>query len=222
MRRAALALGLVLLVAAAAVWGVPYLTRDRDLLAVTPQPDPLYRVATIRLRGDQRACMDRVVVDAHSEQARFRVGTYGKAAVPLALSIDGGGYHASARVPARYADSQRLRVPVTPPARPVQVTVCIANGGHRAVALYAAAGHSKSRSRVRVDGRRVRANFDLLFAERRPASIADRMPVSLRRASAFRPSVVSPATLWPLLVLFAIGVPVALVATFARSLRDDR
>jgi hypothetical protein len=222
MRRLAFATGLALLVAAAAVWGLPYLTHGRDYFATTPQPDPLYKVATIPLRPGQRACLDRAVVDHYSEQARLLVGTYRRAAEPLVLSLNGAGYHAAARVPATYADSRPFEVAVRPPARPVEVTICVRNAGARRVALYAANDRSKSRSRTRVDGRRVAPDFDIRFTERRPVSILKRLPVSLRRASAFRFFGVAPATLWPLLLLFAIGVPLAVLVTFARSVTPER
>jgi hypothetical protein len=218
MRRlAGIAVGLALLVAAAAVWGVPYLTRERQYYATTPQPDPLFTVATIPLRAGRQACLDRAVVDHYSEQARLRVGTYGRPAVPLELSLSGAGYRAAARVPATYADSQPITVAVRPPARPVEVTICVRNAGTRRIALYAADDRTESRSQTRVDGRKVAPDFDIVFTERRPVSILARLPVSLRRASAFRFFGVSPVTLWPLLVLFAIGVPLAVLLTFARS-----
>jgi len=221
MRRAALALGLALLVIAAAIWGVPYLTRERDYLATTPQPDPLFTVATIPLYPGQRACMDRAVVDQYSELARLRVGTYGRRAEPLEFSLSGAGYHAAYRVPATYADSQPFEVAVRPPAGPLETTICLRNVGERRIALYASDDRTNSRSRVLVDGRKVLADFDIVFSERRPVSIADRLSVGLQRASAFRFFGVSPVTLWPLLILFVVGVPLAVLLTYVRSLEDD-
>ena len=222
MRRAATALGLVLLLAAAAVWGLPYLTRDRDYFATTPQPDPLFTVATIPLRPGQRACMDRAVVDRYSERAHLQVGTYRGPAQPLELSLNGAGYHAAARVPATYADSRPFAVTVRPPAAPVEVTICLRNAGARRIALYASDDRTNSRSEVRVDGRKVAPDFDIYFTERRPVSILQRLPVGLQRASAFRFFGVSPVTLWPLLILFVLGVPLAVLLTFARSLTPER
>jgi hypothetical protein len=221
MRRAALALGLALLLAAAAIWGAPYLTRERDYVATTPQPDPLFRVATIALDPGQQACMDRAVVDQYSEQARLRVGTFGRRAEPLELSLSGAGYRASYRVPATYADSQPFEVAMRPPAGPLETTICLRNVGERQIALYASDDRTNSRSQVRVDGRRVRPDFGIIFTERRPVSIADRLPVGLQRASAFRFFGVSPVTLWPLLILFVVGVPLAVLLTYVRSLEDD-
>jgi hypothetical protein len=225
MRRLALAIGVVGLIVAAVAWGIPYLTLDRDYVAVTPQPDPLFQQTTIPLRGGQTACMDRAVVDPRSEQARLRVGTYGRAAVPLELVVRGAGYHVTAPIAATYADSQLLKVPVTPPARAVEATICVRNVGQRGVGLYASGDRTNSRSAVRVDGKPVPLDFTIAFFERRPVSILHRLPDSLQRASTFR-GVVSPVVLWPLLILFAVGVPLAVLAAFAGSLpgraRDER
>jgi hypothetical protein len=220
MRRPALVLGLVALLAAAAIWGVPYLTRGRDYFAATPQPRPLFAVTTIPLRPGQRACMNDAVIDRYSEQANLLVGTYRRAAQPLELSLSGGGYYATSRVPGDYPDSLPFEVPVRPPARPLETTICLRNAGERQIALYASYDRTRSRSPVLVDGRPVGPGFVVYFTERRPVSILDRLGVSLRRASAFRAFGVSPVTLWPLLILFVVGVPLAVLLTFVRSLGD--
>jgi hypothetical protein len=221
MRRVALATGLASLVAAAVIWGLPYLAHQRhDYYATTPQPKPLYTASTVQLNPRQRACLDRAVVDRYSDQARLLVYLGGQPAVPLELSLTGRGYRAAARVPATYADSSPIQVPVRPPASPVEVTICVRNAGTRSVALFASNDRTKSRSQTRVDGRPVPANFDVVFTERVPVSIAKRLPASLQRASAFRLFGVSPVTLWPLLILFAVGVPLAVLLTFVRSLPE--
>ena len=217
MRRAALLTGLVVLVAAAAVWGLPYLTRERQYYATTPQPKPLYTATLVPLRPGQRACLDRAVIDRYSQQARLLVYTHGQPAVPLELSLNGGGYRAAARVPATYADSRPVEVPVRPPLHAVEVTICVRNAGGRGIALFASDDRTRSRSQDRVDGRPVTPNFDVIFTERRPVSILRRLPASVQRASAFRFFGVAPATLWPLLIVFAFGVPLAVLLTYVRS-----
>jgi hypothetical protein len=63
--------------------------------------------------------------------------------------------------------------------------------------------------------------FVIRFAEREPVSILERLPDSVRRMSILRPAVVSDITLWPLLVLFVVGIPAIALWAFARALRDD-
>ena len=207
--------------AAAAVWGLPYLTRDRDhYYATTPQPKPLVTATTVPLRPGQRACLDRAVVDHYSDQARLLVYTHGQPAQPLELSLRGPGYSAAARVPATYADSRPIEVAVRPPAHPVETTICVRNAGTRRIALFASDDRTHSRSRDRVDGRPVAPNFDIVFTERRPVSILERLPASVRRAGTFRFFGVAPLTLWPLLILFAVGLPLAVLLTYTSTLAE--
>jgi hypothetical protein len=219
MHRVALALGLVALLAAALAWGVPYLTGKRDYVAVTPQPDPLFAVSLIPLRGGQIACMDDAVLDPRSEEARFKVGTYFRPPVPLELTIAGRAYTEHVEIPADYRDSQPIRVPIEPPARETAVSICIRNRGDRRVALYASADRTNSRSQVLVDGRPVGPDFGIVFYESEPASILERLPTSLERAALFRGPLTSDV-LWILVLLFAFGTPLGVLLALALSLRD--
>lgn len=220
MRRSSLAVGLVLLVVAAIAWGVPYLTDGRDYVAVTPQPDPLFAVSLIPLRHGQVACMDDAVLDPHSEEARFKVGTYFRPPVPLDLTIAGGSYTEHVSVPAEYRDSEVIRVPIDPPAEETSVSICIRNLGDRRVALYASSDRTNSRSQVRVDGRPVGPDFGIVFYEREPTSILERMPTSLQRATAFRGPLTGDL-LWIVLVLFVLGTPLGVLVALVWSLRGD-
>jgi hypothetical protein len=220
MRRLALVIGLAALVAAGVVWGIPFLSDERDYVAVTPQPDPLVEVSLIPLRGGQVACMDDAVLDTRSEEARFRVGTNFGPPVPLDLTITGGGYTERLEVPATYRDSEVIRVPIEPPARETAVSICIRNRGDRRVALYGAADRTNSRSQVRVDGRPVTPDFGIVFYEREPASIADRLPTAIQRATVFR-GPLSADLLWVVLVLFVVGTPLGVLLALVWSVRDD-
>lgn len=220
MPRLVLVLGLVLLAAAGVAWGIPYLTGERDYVAVTPQPDPLFEVALLPLRGGQVACMDDAVLDTHSEQARFKVGTYFRPPVPLELTIAGGSYTEHVSVPADYRDSEVIRVPIDPPPEETAASICIRNRGERRVALYASADRTNSRSQVLVDGRPVGADFGIVFYEREPASILDRLPTSVERATVFRGPLTADL-LWVLLALFVVGTPLGVLLALAWSLRGD-
>jgi hypothetical protein len=218
MRRPVLALGLALLVVAALVWAMPYLTRDREYAAVTPQPDPLFVQSDIALAGGEQVCTDGAVLDPYSEVAHVRPSTPGAAAVPLELTL---GYGASARIPAAYADHELVSVPVQAPPEATATTMCVRNLGRAEVELAASNDRTIARRPTEVDGKAVPENFVIVFSERRPRSIGERLPVSLQRASAFRP-VISPALLWPLLALFVIGVPLGVLGAYAWSVSDRR
>jgi hypothetical protein len=216
MRRLAIVLGLVLLAAGAVAWVVPYLTRERDYTAVTPQPDPLLHVTTLALAPGRSACMDRAVLDPLSQEARFRVGTFRGPAVPLELTISGGSYQAHAEIPGDYGDSEVIAVPLPPPAEPVATTICIRNAGTRRVGVYASDDRTNGRSRTFVNGEEVPADLAIRFFEREPVSVLERLPESLERASAFRP-VVTPGVLYVLLALFLVGTPLGVLWAFASA-----
>jgi hypothetical protein len=214
MRRVVLVLGLVLLAVAALVWAVPFLTDEREYAAVTPQPDPLFTTATIPLAGGEEACVADAVIDPYSEVAHVRASTPGADAMPLELTLRGaGGYAAEARIPATYADHALVAVPVVPPPEAAAATICVRNAGGEAVQLAASDDRTNARRPTTVDGAVVPQNFVLLFSEAESRTIAERLPLSLERASAFRPA--APALLWPLLALFVIGVPLGVLGAFA-------
>lgn len=210
-------LGLALLVAAALIWAVPFLTEDREYPAVTPQPDPLFVQSSLALGGGEEACVREVVLDPHSEVAHVRASTPGPRPMPLELML---GYGATARVAPQYADHELVAVPVRPPDEAVATTICVRNAGAARVELAASEDRTNARRPTTVAGAAVPQNFVLLFSEREPRSIGERLPVSLERASAFRP-IVSPWLLWPLLALFVIGVPLAVVTAYALSARAN-
>jgi hypothetical protein len=219
MRRVVFVLGLALLVAAALVWAVPYLTREREYAAATPQPDPLFVTASIALEGGEQACTEDVVLDPYSEVAHVRPSTPGARAVPLELTF---GYGATARIPATYADHAVVSVPVQAPPEAKETTVCVRNLGQAEVQLAASNDRTNARRPTEAGGEPVAENFVIVFSERELRSVGERLPVSLRRASAFRP-LISPALLWPLLVLFVVGVPLGVLTAYAwaASDRDD-
>ena len=219
MRRSAIVLGLVLLLAAGLAWGVPYLTHERDYVAVTPQPDPLFETALVPLRGGQVACMSDAVLDPRSEEARFRVGTYFRPPVPLELTIAGGSYTEHRSI-SDYEDSQVIRVPIDPPAQEAVVSICIRNAGDRRVALLASADRTNSRSKVFVDGTQVGADFGMVFYEREPASILERLPTSVERATVFRGPLTADV-LWVLIALVVVGTPAGVLLAFVWSLRGE-
>lgn len=213
--------GLAVLVVATVVRWEPFLSRPRDYPASIPQPSPLFSVALVDLRGGQEACFPDAVMDPRSEQARFRIGTLGRPGVPLRLSITAPGYRVARAIPGTYADNELLRVAVRPPARATAVEVCLANAGRRRVSVYASNDRTEAPYETLVDGRPAPADPQWAFFERRPVSIADRLPVVADRLGAFRPWWVAPWLLWPLGVLVVVGVPLAALVAVARGERDD-
>jgi hypothetical protein len=216
MRRPALTGGLLVLVLGALFAALPFLTHERDLLTTTPQPSPLVALSAVKVPGGAQACLDRAVMDERSDEIRFVVGTYKRRPPPLRLTIRGRGHRDSERIASRdYRDHQGLRVPVRAPASARLVTVCIRNGGRHEIALSASNDRTRSHSTTTVDGVPVAPNFVVQFAERRPESLLEHMPVIVRRMTIFRP--VPAWLLWPLAILFTIGLPAGVMVAYVRS-----
>ena len=107
-----------------------------------------------------------------------------------------------------------------PPARETAASICIRNRGDRRVALYGAADRTNSRSQVRVDGQPVVPDFGIVFYEREPVSIIERLPTSIERATTFR-GPLTEDLLWVLIVLFVVGTPLGVLLALFWSLRDE-
>lgn len=217
-RRALVVTGAVAAVLVAVLAG-PFLAGDRVLPAAVPQPPPLYGTALVPLEPGARACIRDATVDEHSELAQIKVGTRGRAAVPLSVTMTARGFRRELRRPADYRDNEVLALPLRPPAEPLAAIVCVRNEGARAVDLYGAADRSHTRSQTYVEGRLVPANFELSFRERAPASFLDRAGTIAERVATWRPG----GGWVPLVVavLVLIGVPVGLTVAIAAAAADD-
>ncbi len=212
----------VLVLAAILVWR-PYATRDREYPTTIAQAPARFTTVLLTLDPRQRACLDAISLDKRSAVARFQVGTYGRATVPLEFQLVGSGYRADVPIaPAAYTDNGIVQIPVPPPSHDVETSACIVNRGRHRVALYAANTDEVSASQATLDGKPVSTNYWLGFYERHPTSIAHRAPTIAARIGIFRPGFVGPWLIWPLAALFVLGVPTAVIAAHARSLREDR
>jgi hypothetical protein len=217
----ALAGALVLLIAAVAI-GRPYLTKQRDYPASIPQPPSVIAVTLVPMKPGQAVCLHDVVMDTHSERALFQVETYAKPTVPLRFTLTGDGYRAAVNVPASaYKDEGILDLPVPAPDRDVFVRACVENAGRRLAALFATTSAEPGPVVATVEGKPAETNPWLAFYEAKPTSIADRLATIVRRMGVFRPPFIGGWLLWPLAVLFVLGVPAAVLVAYARALGDD-
>jgi hypothetical protein len=205
--------------AGALIWWQPAFSRDRDYPASIPQPTPLFSTPVIELTAGQRACFGDAVMDTHSEEARFRIGTRRRAGEPLLLAIDGPGYRVRRRVAGGFPDNALLEVAVPAPPEAIAVRVCLRNLGRRRAAIYAASDRTEAPYVTRVDGAAVDSDPQFAFFEQRPVSIAERLPTIVQRLGAFRPGFLGGWLFWPLLALTVAGVPLLVAGALAASLR---
>lgn len=219
MRRAALLGGLLVLALGAALVVIPFVTRDRVVLASTPQPPAPTAISLVELRSGQEACLDKAVLDEHSERAVLSVGTYGRAPSPLRLTITGPGLREVKQIPPTYTDNLPISVPVDPPDKAVVTTICVRNDGNRKIALYGGSDRT-SRSTTRVDGEPIGVtNFTIIFAEAGRHSLLARLPLAIERMQAFKPD--TPLLAWLVAVLFVIGMPLVVVWAYATGAGSD-
>jgi hypothetical protein len=197
---------------------LPALDSSRRIATEVPQPPPLQSVALVEVPAGQQACSDQIGLLPGRQVAEMRIGTYGKTPAPLRLALSAPGYRQTISVAPSYVDNGLLDVAFDGPATALEGTVCLTNLGRTPVALYAAAGHSESRSTTTVDGRLWPANFDLAFYAAKRQSLLDDAGTIMRRLRLFHAHV-GLGLLWALALLFVIGVPVAAVATLS-SVRD--
>lgn len=200
----------------------PFLLRDRDLVASTPSPRPLFYVTFIEVPAGGRLCASDVTIPREARQLRFQVRTFGRPGPPLRVSLRAPGYGAQADVAGGYADLATLAAPFSPPARDRLGSVCIQQRGRQEIALTGTTEtRTLSRPRGSVNGAPVAADAYLAFYEGREASALSLVGAMIDRAAAFRPTGVGPWLLWPLLVVTIVGIPAGVILAVRAAARMD-
>lgn len=206
-----------------AVLGVrSWATEKAVRLDAVPTPPPLSVVGVVEVPPGARACARPIVVGRHSEQLSFRLATFGQPGEAVRVQLRGRGYRRVARVAPGYPDGTTEVLAVRPPPRDVVAEACFSNLGRRKLALYAGGDEqSQSRSTTTVAGRRAEHDITLSFSESSPSSLLGRVPETMRRLTVFRPGVVGSWLTWALLVLVALGVPLAAAWAIVAATRAD-
>lgn len=221
MRRATVAVTAGVIVLGAVLWLLPGLTRDHVYPAEIPSPAAISTTSLVELPAGGRACWRYAVAERHAGRAVIKVSTAGHAGQPLRLSMTGPGYASRSAIRGGYRDDQQLTFSIARPPRDVVVLTCLRNAGRRAVGLYASRDRTRSRSLAVVDGRPTGASVWFALYEGRPASLLDRAGATVSRMSAFRAGIVGPWLLWPLALLFVLGVPALVVWAVWLASADD-
>jgi hypothetical protein len=199
---------------------LPPLLRDRELVASTPSPRPLFDVTPVELAPNTPLCISDVTIPPDAGQVRFQVITGGGPGPAIDVALRARGYERAVTVPAGYADQTTLAPRIEPPASARLGDVCLTQRGPRPVSLTGTQEErTQSRPFGRIDGRPVRADTYLAFYEGRSASALGRAGDIIDRMSAFRPAIVGPWLLWPLAALTVVGVPAGLLWALQRAAR---
>ena len=208
MRKAAVAVYVLVLVLFGWFIAKPYLRAQHDTPTETPSPQPISSTALDVVPGGQRLCMAGVAMTKQSQRMRFTIGTYHKPGPPLVVSVKAPGYAITTRVRAGWPDNLTHNIAVPTPKRDQAVTVCIRNAGRRDIALYAAGDAAQSRVAVSLQGKPVGPTPSLAFFESHTQSIADNASLTAQRITVFRGFLGHTWVVWTLAVLFAIGMPI--------------
>jgi hypothetical protein len=190
-------------------------------MAAVPSPRALFSVDSVPIGPGQTACSGSVAVDPQAAVASLHVIGLGYPAPPLTLTLRGPGYAAAARIAGGFPGDADVSARVVPPRRSTLVTACVRNDGRVRTALGASSDRTRSRSITSVDGRSTGKSAWLSFGEERPHSMLARAGTTLARMSVFRPGVVGPWLLWPLAVLFLLGIPAGAWWAWDRALGED-
>jgi hypothetical protein len=121
-------------------------------------------------------------------------------------------------VPAGYPDSAVITTAMDPPEDARLGEVCLRHRGSRKIALVGAREErTLSRPATRVGGKLAEADTYLAFYDGGSGSPLEQAGAIVRRMSAFRPAIVGPGLLWPLLALVVLGVPAGVLWAVLRG-----
>jgi hypothetical protein len=217
---AGIAAGLGLLIACVA-WFVPYLTRERQNLAGVPVPPPFLSQAPIEIDSASRACLSDVAFDTDAEFVELT--TLSAPRPPVEVVARAPGYRATGSIEGGRDGLSTIFARIDPPERSAIGTLCIRNRGKRRIELL---GTNDGRTSVgrpvtRVDGEEAAADITVRFFSADQGSVLERLGQLVDRAAAFKPGLFgAPFFLWIVVLLAAIGIPVAAVYALLSSFRE--
>lgn len=223
---AALATGLaaLLLLAGALIWFEPFLTRKQQPVASVPGPAALLAVTPFTVKPGQQACMDEVTMEPDGRIAEFQlrpVKPVPQGGPPVDLVLSAPGYRALLAVPGGYPGGS-VALPIVPPRRSEIGTACFVNRGRTAVNLIGTTEpRTVSRSTTTIDGRSVVGDIALTFADSRSRTLLERLGEAFRHASNLTGGLLPVGLIWALTALVALGVPLATLAAFYLTMRED-
>src|SRR5215212_10406000 len=98
MRRRTLLIWACAFAVIGAVLWLPWMTKERTVVAATPVPPPLFGITPAPLKGGSTACLQDVTFSPETQVAEIGVATGGKAGPPLEITAAAPGYNATARI----------------------------------------------------------------------------------------------------------------------------
>jgi hypothetical protein len=207
---------------------VPYLIAKRDWRAsvtdATPIHTRIFATTPTYIPARAQACVTSVTVTPNSGSAAFQIvaipGTETRS-WPLALTIDGPGYHTVGKAVVVGGFGGREDFQIRPPKRTLLATACVRNDGTSPVALDGTpALFTTSRSQLSLNGKRVPGDLMLTFYERRRQSRLAHLGAVVEHVSNLTDRLVPTWLVWVLLVGGFFALPAGVVWALRRSLQE--
>jgi hypothetical protein len=223
MRKVAAALVLLVFAAGAAKLYVPFLTTHGPEVNSTPSLEGI-TPSEIKVRAGQDACIAPVPLDPSDRRLHMLLRAHGKRAPVVDVTVTQPGYTARARFH-DYAVGGATPVESDlsqAPPRALDGQLCLRNRGPRAVWLVGTAeGESLTLPVTSVDGTVV-ADIDpaITFFTGGHTSLVQRLSRVVHRAADFT-GVLPAWLLWPLGLLFFLGLPFGAAAALLLADRAD-
>jgi hypothetical protein len=174
----------------------------------------------VRLPGRRTACIRPVPLEPGVRQVQMLVHATGPQTRPLDITLRSPGYVGRGRFIGYPAGGPALVLATLDraPPRDQDGELCIRNTGRRSVGLVGTNEPESQTLPVTYVGRRPPSDIDpaITFLSGRRVSILGDPGASLRRAAALT-GVVPAWLMWPLGLLFLIGVPIAVAAALLLS-----
>lgn len=212
MRKLAAALVLVVFAIGALLWYAPWLTEQRIVPASTPSLEGISSRAAVKLPGGKSACIRPLPLDPNVRQVRMLLDTRGRRAPAVELTMTGpGGYHATGRF-AGYPPSDASLVVARLSEAPPQAAdgqLCLHNTGRRAIGLVGTGEAESVTLPVTYVGDKPPGEVDpaITFLSGKQRSLLQQAGTIIDRAALFTGAI--PGWLmWPLALLFVLGLPV--------------
>jgi hypothetical protein len=226
MPRLAAALVLVVFAVGALLWFRPSVTSERELVASTPSLDGISVRNEVKVPGRGSACIRPVPLDPRVGEVQLILNSRKNRPAPLALTLRGPGYAGQGRF-AGYPGGDPVPTTATLSARPSRTSegeLCVRNTGRRAVWLVGTSeGGSLTLPVTYVQGKQI-PDIDpaITFFTGERGSTLSQLGTVFERAAGFT-GVIPSWLMWPLVLVFFLGVPLATAAALLLSARrtDD-
>ncbi len=166
-----------------------------------------------RIDPGRTACQTPIDASAPFDAVELVFGTYALPGPPLVVSVrdaSSGRELAAGRLEGGYPDNRARTVPLEREAPEGRISVCLRNAGAGPVALYGNASQAAYASTLRLDGRDVGLDAQMVFLHDESIKLLSLTPEMFRRAATFNASWVGPWVFWALAAGVGLIVPLLL------------